>query len=134
MSASVARVVERWASSFERKLEALPFIRSEDWPGGVVVTFLRSPFPRFSGRYPFVRGSDIQAAVIEQVQLADVRGSQTEVTDVGLRKYQNGFGQDLPILIALANGTFAIQDGHHRLVALQLRGKTSTQARVVRFG
>ena len=136
---SVDRLMVRWADAFDRKLEQLPIIRKEDWPGGVVVTFLKSPFPPFAGRYPHVPSRVVDTVLrdpkaTETVRLKDIRSSQSEVTDVGLRKYQNGFGRDLPLLFALADGTFAIQDGHHRLTALWLRGKTSTSAKVVRLG
>ncbi len=137
MRASVAKLTRRWAGAFDRKLKQLAFVKEDVWPDGQVITFLKSPFPMYAGRYPHVSHREIASALrdpksTETVSLKSIRSSQGEVTDVGVKKYQNGPDKLLPILIALSDGTYAIQDGHHRLTALWLQGKASTSATVVR--
>lgn len=109
--------------------EALESIRSETWDDGTVVEFVKSPFPKLSQRVESPREVDIARAKTIEVKLDDLYGTQSEITRNGLEKPRDD-SSGLPLIVK-SNGVQYIQDGHHRLAADKMAGKTSAKVRFV---
>jgi len=116
-----------------RKLSDLPHVRDDPWDDGTTVVFRQSPFPK--GDKPAISSKLISSAKVESVKLADLQGSQTEITEVGVEKHAKAPDattptSELPVVIRTADGKHIIQDGHHRLAAAVLRGDKDARVRV----
>ena len=111
----------------------LPILERETWDNGTEVVFRAVPFD--SVRKPACPARLHATAFRECIPLSLVRATQKRVSESGVEKYllRLGPGEDYPPLVYLRrDGTYAVADGHHRLVAAFLRGCEQVQVLVVR--
>jgi hypothetical protein len=125
------------AASPEHLIATLPATRSEVWPEGAedtggVVQFRRVPFPVV---HKYIVPSRVTKSwTVRTVPFNKIRATQHEVTDRGLLRFLLNpprRQEDLPLVLhLLPSDIYEVQDGHHRLVAAFLRGRTSTKVKV----
>ncbi len=132
-AAQVGREVRRILAAGDVQRRELAPLSRETWDDGTVISWMASPFP--FERKPAVPTSMHRDTRVATVDLDQLIGTQRRVTQRGVKMHASTDPDgDLPLVYQSSRGRLYIADGHHRLAAQYLRGRTRARVNIVDIG